>query len=338
MTLISDTPRLVVVFGGSGFIGRHVVRVFAGDGWRVRVAVRRPDLATHLQPLGGVGQIVPVQANLRSRDTVAAAVDGADAVVNLVGIMGERGRQTHAALHALGARLVAEAAKAAGVARLVHMSAIGAAAGSPSSYARSKADGEAAVLDVSPEAIVLRPSVVFGPEDGFFNLFAGLVGLSPVLPLIGGGETPLQPVYAGDVAEAVARIVEGAVAGKATPGAVYELGGPEVLSLADCVRRAVEETGRRRVFVKVPFGMAAALARLFAFVPGMPMTPDAVELLRTPNVVSAAAIAEGRTFAGLGIEPRSLATILPTYLYRFRRRGQFDRFTPTNEDAGASGH
>lgn len=325
MTLICDTPRLVTVFGGSGFLGRHVVRLLARRGHRVRVAVRRPDLAFHLQPLGGVGQIVPVQANLRYRDSVERAVAGSDTVINLVGIFAENGRQTHAAVHAFGARAVAEAARADGVCRLVHVSAIGADANAASSFARSKAAGEAAVFEVMAEAVVIRPSAMFGPEDRFFNLIAGLARLSPVLPLIGGGETLLQPVYVGDVAEAVVRAANGA----ARAGAVYELGGPEVVTLADCMRRVLAETGRRRLLVRLSFAAAMRIARIVGAIPGAPITPDQVELLKGPGIVSRAAIDDGRTFADLGIEPRAMAAVLPGYLYRFLPRGQYDRIGRT---------
>lgn len=212
--------RLVTIFGGSGFLGRHLTQALAKRGWRVRAAVRRPDLAGHLQPLGMVGQIHAVQANLRYPDSVARAVAGADAVVNLVGILHEGGRQTFSAVQAQGPRIVAEAAAKAGVESLVQVSAIGADANSPADYARSKAAGEAATLAAFPTAVIMRPSIVFGPEDQFFNRFADMARFLPFLPLIGGGETKFQPVYVGDVAEAIARALEGA----AKPGATYELG------------------------------------------------------------------------------------------------------------------
>lgn len=219
MTAVPE-ERLVTVFGGSGFIGRHVVRALARRGWRIRVAVRRPDLAFHLQPLGRVGQIHAVQANLRFPDSVARAAEGADAIVNLVGILYETGRQRFAAIQAEGAATVAETAAKIG-ARLVHGSAIGADPNSRSKYAQTKAAGEAAVRQHVPEAVILRPSVVFGPEDDFFNKFAAMARLSPVLPLVGGGKTRFQPVFVGDVAAAV----DAALEGRARPGTIYELGG-----------------------------------------------------------------------------------------------------------------
>ncbi|BBE73698.1 complex I NDUFA9 subunit family protein [Oharaeibacter diazotrophicus] len=320
MAEISDKPRLVTVFGGSGFLGRHVVRALARRGYRVRVAVRRPDLAGHLQPLGTVGQIHAVQANLRFRASVDRAVQGADAVVNLVGILAGSGAQTFDAVHAFGARAVAEAARAAGIGRLVHVSAIGADAASASGYARSKAAGEAAVRETVPGAVILRPSIVFGPEDDFFNRFADMARFSPVLPAIGGGETRFQPVFVGDVAEAVARAVDGAV-----PAGVVELGGPEVVTFREVMERVCRETGRKRAIVSVPFGIAELAAKLTGWLPGAPITADQVELLKTDNVVSDAATAEGRTLAGLGIVPHTMAAILPTYLYRYTVHGQYDR-------------
>lgn len=324
MTPISDKPRLVTVFGGSGFLGRHVVRALARRNYRVRVAVRRPDLAGHLQPLGSVGQIKAVQANLRYRWSVDRAVQGADAVVNLVGILAPSGAQTFDAVQAFGARAIAEACRAAGIERLVHVSAIGADAGSASAYARTKAAGEAAVFETVPRAVVLRPSIVFGPEDDFFNRFAEMARFAPALPLIGGGRTRFQPVFVGDVAEAVAKAVDGAVEG----GLVYELGGPEVKSFRDCMEIVCRETGRRRPLVPIPFPMAELGAKLTGWLPGAPVTSDQVELLKSDNVVSDRAAAEGRTLEGIGIEPRSLATILPTYLYRYTPKGQYDRHKP----------
>jgi NADH dehydrogenase len=313
---------LVTVFGGSGFVGRHVVRAFARRGWRVRAAVRRPDLAGHLQPMGVVGQIMPVQANLRYPDSVMRAVDGADAVVNLVGILYETGRQRFDAVQAEGARAVARAAARAGVSRVVHMSAIGADAASPAQYARSKAAGEAAVLAEVPSAVVLRPSIIFGPEDNFFNQFAALARMLPALPLIGGGGTRFQPVFVGDVAEAAARAVEGG----AKPGAVYELGGPAVRTFREILEYILEETQRSRPLVPLLFPVAELQGRLFELLPMRPLlTRDQVLMLKSDNIVSDAAKAEGRTLEGLGIAPASIESIVPTYLYRFRKAGQFDR-------------
>jgi uncharacterized protein YbjT (DUF2867 family) len=314
--------KLATVFGGSGFVGRHVVRALAKRGWRVRPAVRRPDLAGHLQPMGSVGQIMPVQANLRYPDSVMRAVEGADAVVNLVGILFETGKQRFDAVQAEGARAIAMAARQAGVSNVVQMSAIGADAASPAVYARSKAAGEAAMLAEVPSAVVMRPSIVFGPEDNFFNQFAGLARMLPALPLIGGGETKFQPVFVGDVAEAVALALEG----KARPGAAYELGGPAVVSFREILEYILKETGRSRALLPIPFPIAELQGRFMELLPMRPLlTRDQVLMLKTDNVVSATADAEGRTLAGLGIAPESVEAVVPTYLYRFRKAGQFDR-------------
>ncbi|WP_158809896.1 complex I NDUFA9 subunit family protein [Beijerinckia sp. L45] len=322
------TGNLVTVFGGSGFIGRHVVQALAQHGWRVRVAARRPDLAFHLQPSGGVGQIHAVQANLRYPDSVARAVRGADAVVNLVGLLAQGGKQTFSSMHVEGVKTVVAAAQAAGITRFVQMSAIGADASSPSAYGRTKAEGEAAVLATIPQAVVLRPSVVFGPEDKFFNRFAGMARLMPALPLIGGGTGKLQPVYVGDVAEAVALGLDGT----AKAGTIYELGGPEVRSFKEILEFILKTTGRQRAFVSLPFATASAMAGVtekvkaltLGLLPEMlDMTRDQVELLKSDNAVTAAAIAEGRTLLGLGIAPESYEAIVPTYLYRFRKTGQY---------------
>ena len=315
----SNIDTLVTVFGGSGFIGRHTIRALAKRDFRIRVAVRRPDLAGHLQPLGRVGQIMPVQANVRYPDSVAAAVRDATVVVNLVGVLAESGAQTFNALQAEGAAAVARAAAAEG-ARLVHVSAIGADEASESGYARSKAAGEKAVLAAVPAATVFRPSVVFGPEDQFTNRFAALARALPVLPLIGGGETKLQPVFVGDVATALADAVEG----KARPGSIYELGGPEELTLRQVQEYVLKTIERRRLLAPVPFPLAKLKAAFLQFAPGpLKLTPDQVELLRSDNVVSQAAKDAGLTLQGLGISPSSVEKIAPSYLWRFRRTGQF---------------
>lgn len=317
---MTQGSRLVTIFGGSGFVGRHLVRALARDGWRIRVAVRRPDLAGHLQPLGAVGQIHGVQANLRYRDSVARAVHGADAVVNLVGILAESGRQSFQAVQAQGARIIAEEAAKAGISNFVQLSAIGADADSPAAYARTKAAGEAAVLANIPGAVILRPSIVFGPEDQFFNRFARMAQFLPFLPLIGGGETKFQPVFVGDVAAAAAK----ALAGEAKPG-IYELGGPDVRSFKALLEAILTITHRRRLLVPLPFSIAKLQASVLENLPGKLLTVDQVTMLERDNVVSAAAIAEGRTLQGLGITPSSYEAIVPTYLYSFRPHGQFDR-------------
>jgi NADH dehydrogenase len=312
---------LVTVFGGSGFVGRHVVRALLRRGWRVRAAVRRPDLAGHLQPLGMVGWVQPVQANLRYRWSVDRAVEGADAVVNLVAIPYPSGRQTFETVHVFGARAVAEAARKAGIGRLVHVSALGADPESKSDYARTKAKGEAAVRETLPDAVIMRPSIIFGPEDNFFNRFAGLARILPALPLIGGGRTRFQPAFVGDVARAIADSVEG----RAKPGTTYELGGPEMRTFRECMEMILAITERRRLLVPLPFPLASVAGAVLQYLPKPLLTSDQVRQLRTDNVVSEAAIDEKRTFAAFGIEPDTLASILPTYLTRFRARGQFDR-------------
>lgn len=312
--------RLVTIYGGSGFIGRHLVRALARRGWRIRVAVRRPDLAGHLQPLGVVGQIHAVQANLRYPDSVARAAEGASAIVNLVGILFQSGAQRFGAVQAEGAEAVAKAAKQEG-ARLVQMSAIGADKDSPSEYGRTKALGEQAAFAAKPDAVVVRPSIVFGPEDDFFNRFAALARISPFLPLIGGGETKFQPVFVGDVAEAIAKAVEG----EARSGEIYELGGPEVMRFRELMELTLEQIGRRRLLVPLPFAVARLQAFFLEMLPKPMLTRDQVKMLMRDNVVSAEAIRERRTLQGLGITPTAMRAILPSYLWRFRKAGQFTR-------------
>ena len=285
---------------------------------RIRVAVRRPDLAFHLQPLGRVGQIHAVQANLRHAPSVDAAARDASVLINLVGILYESGRQRFDAVHVYGAEQVALAASAHG-ARLVHVSAIGADAHSRARLRAHQGRGRAPVLAAQPQAVIMRPSIVFGPEDDFFNRFAALARISPALPLIGGGETRFQPVFVGDVAEAIAQAVDGNAKG----GTIYELGGPEVFTFEQLMRFVLSTIGRKRLLVPVPFFAAKIKAALLQYWPKPPLTPDQVELLRSDNVVSDAAKAEGRTLQGLGIQPDSVEAIVPSYLWRFRKTGQF---------------
>lgn len=322
MTEILQIPKLVTVFGGSGFVGRHAVRALAKRGYRVRVACRNPALAGHLQPLGNVGQIQAIQANLRVRWSVDRAVEDADHVVNLVGILFESGRQKFHPVQEFGARAVAEAARARGVG-LTHLSAIGADLHSQSVYGRTKALGEKAVLETVPDAVVYRPSIVFGPEDGFFNLFANLARFSPVLPLIGGGKTKFQPVYVGDVAEAIARSVDGQVEG----GRTYELGGPRVMTFRECLEQILEVTDRRRALVPLPWWIASLQASILGLLPNPLLTTDQVTLLKSDNVVSQKAESELRTLTGLGIPAQGTDAILPSYLWRYRPAGQFTRKT-----------
>ncbi len=310
--------RLVTIFGGSGFVGRHVVRELAKRGWRVRAAVRRPELANHLQPLGNVGQIRAVKANLRDEASVRAAVTGADAVVNLVGILAPSGKQTFSAVQAEGAGRVARLAREAGAARMIQMSAIGADPDSPAEYGRTKAEGERLVLEAVPEAVVVRPSIVFGPEDGFFNRFARMTRISPALPVV-GGDTRFQPVFVGDVADFVAEAVDGAVDG----GRVYELGGPEIKTFRELLQQMLSVIDRKRLIVEMPLPVARLQARVLSLLPDPPLTLDQIALLSADNVVSEEAVADGRTFAAIGLNPHSLAAILPTYLWIYRPGGQF---------------
>jgi uncharacterized protein YbjT (DUF2867 family) len=328
MPIATTDKGLVAVFGGSGFLGRHVVRALLKRGWRVRAAVRRPNLAGHLQPLGMVGWVQPIQANLRYRWSVDRAVTDADAVVNLVAIANETGRQRFDAVHVFGARAVAEAARAARVGRLIHVSAIGADQDAPSAYARSKAAGEAAVFETLPGAIVFRPSIAFGPEDHFFNRLASLARVSPALPVFGGGRTHFQPVFAGDIATAIVDAVDG----KVQSGRVYELGGPEIKTFRECIELVLATIERRRLLVPVPWSLATAAAAVLQYLPKPLITVDQLRQLEIDNVVSEAAETEGRTLAGLGIAPTSLEAILESYLYRFRLHGQFDRPRPVLGD------
>ncbi len=317
--------KLVTVFGGSGFLGRHVVRALAKRGYRVRVAVRRPDLAIHLQPLGNVGQIQCVQANLRFRWSVDRAVEGADHVINLVGILFEGGNQNFGAVQDFGARAVAEAARAV-KAGLTHVSAIGADANSASVYAATKGKAEAAVLATLKDAVILRPSIIFGPEDGFFNKFAAMARYSLALPLIGGGDTRFQPVYVGDVAEMIAQSVDGKLSG----GKVYELGGAQVRTFKELMEDMLTVVERKRLLVPVPFWAANIIGSVAGLLPSPILTRDQVTLLESDNVVSDKAKNEGRTLEGVGIQATTMNAILPTYLWRFRARGQYpaEKVTP----------
>jgi uncharacterized protein YbjT (DUF2867 family) len=319
--MASNLDTLVTIFGGSGFLGRAVVRALAKRDYRIRVAVRRPELAGHLQPLGRVGQIHAVQANVRYPVSVEAAMRDSHVAINLVAILTEGGPQTFEAVQVKGSEAIAKAAAAAG-ASLVHVSAIGADDQSTSDYARAKAAGEKAVLTALPSATIMRPSLMFGPEDQFTNRFAALARISPALPLIGGGLTKVQPAYVGDVAAAIADAVDG----KAKEGAIYELGGPEVLTMREIMGTILEISDRQRMLVSLPFGLARFLAVFLQLAPGaLKLTPDQVELLRTDNVVSQTAKAAGLTLEGLGITPDSLEAIAPQYLWRFRPAGQFQR-------------
>jgi uncharacterized protein YbjT (DUF2867 family) len=314
---------LVTIFGGSGFVGTQLVQLFARKGFRVRIAVRRPDLAGHLPVLGTVGQIIPVQANVRNADSVRRAMSGAEIAVNLVGVGVEQGKQTFADVNGLGAATIAQAAREARVKTLLHVSAIGADPESPSLYARTKAAGEAAMFEAFPNAMVFRPSLMFGKDDGFFNLMGSLARLFPVMPLI-SGKTRFQPVFVGDVVEAIAKAADGV--GKR--GTIYELGGPEVLTQRELLGRILHETGRSNPLLPLPPFVAKLMAAPLAILPFRPfITSDQVTLLGIDNIVSDAARAENRTLAAFGISPMPMDAILPTYMWRFKKHGQFDRYT-----------
>jgi NADH dehydrogenase len=312
--------ELVTVFGGGGFVGRHTVRALAKQGHRVRVAVRRPHLIPELRVMGDVGQIELVQANIRNSDSVARALEGTTAVVNLVGVLYASGKQTFNAVQAEGPATIAALAARQGITRFVQMSAIGADPKSPASYGRTKAAGEMAARAAIPGATVLRPSIVFGPEDDFFNRFAAMAAVSPVLPLIGGGRTRFQPVYVGDVAAAVAAVL----ANPTLAGRTYELGGPTVYTFRQLLELILRETGRHSALLPVPWPVAALIGTVgdiqSAVLPIPPvLTSDQVRLLRSDNVVAAGSPG----LAELGITGTPVESIVPSYLWRFRAGGQF---------------
>ncbi|MEM1366375.1 MAG: complex I NDUFA9 subunit family protein [Pseudomonadota bacterium] len=309
--------KLVTVFGGSGFVGRYVCGELARRGYRVRAAVRRPDLAMHLQPLAPAGQIQAVQANLRYRWSVDRAVEGADHVINLVAILAESGKQTFDAVQKFGATAVAEACRAQGVG-LTHVSAIGADENSKAQYGRTKGEAERAVIEAVPEATIIRPSIIFGTEDAFFNRFAKMATLSPVIPLVGAG-TRFQPVYVDDVAQAIVNAMES----EAAWGKTFEVGGPEVKTFRELIEQMLEVISRQRAIVNIPFPIAMLQGKILGLLPNAPITADQVEMLKTDNIVSADAKAEGRTLADLGVEATALASVLPNYLYVYRDKGQY---------------
>ena len=313
--------KQITVFGGSGFLGRHTVRALAKAGWRIKVAVRHPNRAFFLRPLGQVGQIGFVKCDITDPDQVAAALQGSQAAVNLPGILFPRG-QTFDEVHAAGAGHVAEAAAQLGLKHLVHISAIGADSESESHYAQSKAEGEKRVRAAFPNAVILRPSIVFGPEDQFFNRFAGLARFSPALPLIGGGRTRFQPVFVGDVAAAIAAALEKPDA----QGKTFELGGPAIYSFKELMQIVLQETGRKCLLVPLPFGLAAIKAFFLQFAPNPLLTPDQVKLLRRDNVVAPTAAG----LADLGIQPTTVEAEVPAYLWRFRAKGEYADLIPRN--------
>jgi uncharacterized protein YbjT (DUF2867 family) len=316
---------LATVFGGSGFIGSAVVKRLAQSALgtaelTIEIPTRHTVKAGRLRTLGSVGQIVPVPCNITRPDQIAEAVQNAEIVINLVGILYEKGKSTFERMHVEVPRLIAEASAKAGVKHLVHVSAIGADANAPSRYASSKGRGEAAVRAAFPQAVILRPSIVFGPGDGFFNLFGRMAQLSPVLPLIGGGQTRFQPVYVGDVADAVcAALTIPAAAGK-----TFELGGPRAYTFENLLHLVLQETGQRCTFAHIPFGLAHLQGFFSEFLPKPPLTRDQVEQLKRDNVVAPQAL----TLADLGLNATALEAILPTYMEQYRPGGRFGRTRP----------
>lgn len=306
---------LITVFGGTGFLGRHTVRALARAGFRIRVAVRHPNEGFFLRPMGHVGQIDIVKCNVRDANQVAAAVQGADGVVNLTGILYERGAQSFEAVHVSAAEATAKAAHAGGVTSLIQISAIGAGRDAMSRYAASKGEGELRVRAAFADAVILRPSIVFGPEDDFFNRFAALGRILPFLPLIGGGVTKFQPVFVGDVAAAIVR----AITDPAARGRTFELGGPSIYTFKELMQFVLRQTCRKRLLVPVSFFVASIQALFLQFLPKPLLTPDQVILLKSDNIVTAA-----DTLASLGIEPTSIEAEVPAYLWRFRPKGQYD--------------
>jgi uncharacterized protein YbjT (DUF2867 family) len=307
---------LVTVFGGSGFIGRHAVRALAEAGYRIRVAVRNPKTANYLQPMGQVGQIKIVECNVRNTAEVAAAVEKANAVVNLVGVLNQSGRQRFKALHVDAAVRIAKAAMDACATTLVHISALGVSLDSKSRYAYTKAKGEARVRDEFPAATVLRPSLVYGPEDTFFNRFARWARFSPIIPIIGNGRTKFQPVFVGDVASAIVNSVKDSANAR---GRSYDLGGPGIYSFQELLEIVLRETDRKRGFLHVPRAVAATGAALTQFLPYAPLTVDQVRLLKQDSVIARGAL----SFDDLRIMPTTVEAMVPTYLWRFRAKGQF---------------
>ena len=308
------STNLVTIFGGSGFLGRHTVRALARAGWRIRVATRNPGRGFFLRPLGTVGQIDFVKCDVADADSVAAAVKGSNAVINLTGILFQKG-QTFEDVQAEGAANIAHAAADAGATVLVHVSAIGADAQSESEYATTKAQGEQAVRESFPQAVILRPSIIFGPEDGFFNKFAAMARYLPVLPLVGGGHTRFQPVFVGDVAAAIVK----ALSSEEARGRTFELGGPSIYSFKELLQLILRETGRKRILAPLPFGIATVQAAFLQILPNPILTMDQVKLLKKDNVVAPTAAG----LADLGITPTSVEAVIPSYLWRFRAKGEY---------------
>lgn len=325
---MTPTPGLVTVFGGSGFLGRYVIRALVAKGWRVRAAVRNPHTAHELKVIGGVGQVQLMQANLRFPNSVVNAVQGSDAVINLVGVLFEAGRQSFEKLHVDGAETIGAACLAAGITNVAHVSAIGADVDSDSDYARTKGEGEAALRDQVPTADILRPSIVFGTEDEFFNRFAGMAAFAPALPLIGGGNTKFQPVFVEDVAQAVALSVT-----RGSKGETYELGGPRTYTFKELLQFTLDCIDKKRLLLPVPWfaanmmGFGGELSGALPFVTPF-LTRDQVTNLKTDNVVAE----DAKTFDAFNIRPETIESIVPTYLAKYRKYGEFHEKRELVED------
>ena len=311
--------KLITIIGGSGFVGRHLVQTLAGQGYRIRIGVRRPDLAGHLQPLGGVGQIMPVQVNVRFPASIKSACQDADVVINLTGILSESGAQSFESVHQFGAQAVASAAAQAGVKKLIHLSAIGADENAASEYGSSKAIGEKLVKKAFAGATIIRPSIIFGSKDGFFNKIADLARFSLILPLIGGGTTKIQPVFVGDVVKAISIIVNT----DQLNGTIVELGGPQIFSLKELMDFVIKTTERKRILLPIPWTIAKAIGSVLGVLPYGLLTRDQVLMLEVDNIVSELAQKQGRTLDGLGIKPESISAQVPAYLFRYKKFGQF---------------
>lgn len=308
------TDKLVTVFGGSGFVGRYLVKRLAQTGVRIRVAVRRPDSAQFLKPIGRVGQVVPVQANLRDEASVRAAMVGSDTVINLIGILDQKGRQKFDALHSEGATRIGQLSAELGVTRLIHLSSLGASEDAPSHYLRSKYAGEAGLMAGYPDATIIRSSVMFGREDDFFNRFALLLRLMPVFPLLNGGQARLQPIYVGDVADAIMATLEN----DTTKGQTLEVGGPHVVTLQQILEFVAETIERNRIFIPQPYIFSLMTGAMLGFFPASQLTADQVRSLKVDNVVSGE-----NALDQFGIVPQTIEAIVPTYLARYRRSGEF---------------
>ena len=320
--MAGQSAKLVTIIGGSGFVGRYVVRLLAKKGWRIKIACRNPEQAGFLQPLGNVGQVQAVRANICDARSLRAVIKGSDAIVNLAGILSQSGSQTFEDVHCEGARRIAEAAKTFEICNFVHVSALGANPRSKALYARSKALAEIKALDACPKTVILRPSVIFGEEDEFFNRFAAMARLSPFLPAIGFGHTKFAPVYVGDVARAVVAALEG----RAISGATYELGGPGVYTLKELLHMTQRYSGRTPRTLPIPFAIAMLQGFFLQYLPGKVLTVDQVRMLRHDSIVSTKALKEERTFEGLGITPTPIDAIVPVYLEKFKPKGMYEHY------------